>query len=84
MDFLITHSPALIVALPLVAAFAIPLINRAGHRARNTFSLVIFGLILILVMIYLPRGLHEPLSKVYHWFLDKLVKALNGGEVEKQ
>lgn len=34
--------------------------------------LVIFGLVLILVMLFQPRGLVEPLSKVYHWFLDKV------------
>jgi branched-chain amino acid transport system permease protein len=33
--------------------------------------LVIYGLILILVMLYMPRGLVDPLSKGYNWVLDK-------------
>jgi branched-chain amino acid transport system permease protein len=36
--------------------------------------LIIFGTVLILVMIYLPRGLQEPLTKVYHKLLDRLAK----------
>jgi multicomponent Na+:H+ antiporter subunit D len=53
LDSLITHAPILIVALPLVAAFAIPLISisRAGDRGRNVFSLLVFGLISFLVAI---------------------------------
>ena len=34
--------------------------------------LIIFGLILILVMIYQPRGLQEPLFKAYNRLLDRL------------
>jgi branched-chain amino acid transport system permease protein len=34
--------------------------------------LVIFGLVLILVMIYQPRGLQEPLSRLYRWLLLRL------------
>ncbi|MBN2284282.1 MAG: branched-chain amino acid ABC transporter permease [Deltaproteobacteria bacterium] len=34
--------------------------------------LVIYGLVLILVMIYQPRGIQEPLSKAYDWFLDNM------------
>lgn len=34
--------------------------------------LVIFGLVLILVMIYQPRGLQEPLSRLYRWLLHRL------------
>jgi len=37
--------------------------------------LVIFGLILIFVMIYLPRGLQEPLSRLYNWCVDKITGA---------
>ena len=76
------------IAGPVIGALLLRPLNEFSRIYLSGFlpglHLVIFGLILILVMIYLPRGLHEPLSKVYHWFLDKLVKALNGGEVEKQ
>jgi multicomponent Na+:H+ antiporter subunit D len=66
LDFLVTHSPILIVALPLVAAFAIPLISisRAGDRGRNIFSLVIFGLISFLVAI-LAKNVHTVGIRVY-------------------
>jgi branched-chain amino acid transport system permease protein len=36
--------------------------------------LIIFGTVLILVMIYLPRGLQEPLTKAYQGVLKRLVK----------
>ncbi|MGC9324337.1 MAG: branched-chain amino acid ABC transporter permease [Desulfomonilia bacterium] len=44
--------------------------------------LVIFGLVLILVMIYLPRGLQEPAKKLYHWFLNKVTGPENTKEVK--
>jgi multicomponent Na+:H+ antiporter subunit D len=64
LDFLTTNSPALIVALPLFAAFTIPLISRAGEKVRNTFSLVIFGLITFLVAI-LAVNVHTVGIRVY-------------------
>jgi multicomponent Na+:H+ antiporter subunit D len=64
LDFLTTNSPALIVALPLFAAFTIPLINRAGEKTRNIFSLVIFGLISFLVAI-LAVNVHSVGIRVY-------------------
>jgi len=64
LDFLTTNSPALIVALPLFAAFTIPLINRAGEKVRNTFSLVIFGLIAFLVAI-LAENVHTVGIRIY-------------------
>lgn len=36
--------------------------------------LVIFGVVLILVMIYQPRGIQEPLTRLYHRFVDKLTR----------
>lgn len=35
--------------------------------------LIIFGAALILVMIYQPRGLQEPLTRAYHKLLDRLI-----------
>jgi len=52
------------VALPLFAAFTIPLINRAGEKTRNIFSLVIFGLISFLVAI-LAVNVHSVGIRVY-------------------
>lgn len=34
--------------------------------------LVIFGVILILVMIFQPRGLQEPMTRLYRWAVDRL------------
>ncbi|MBN2032540.1 MAG: branched-chain amino acid ABC transporter permease [Deltaproteobacteria bacterium] len=34
--------------------------------------LIIFGMVLILVMIYLPRGLQQPLTKAYNGLLNRL------------
>ncbi|MFO7997063.1 MAG: proton-conducting transporter membrane subunit [Dehalococcoidia bacterium] len=78
MDYLVTHSPALIVALPLLAAFAIPLISRAGHRARNTFSLVIFGLVASLIVI-LARDVYAVGIRVYTFGATVPEMALPGG-----
>ena len=78
MDSLIYHSPALIVALPLVAAFAIPLISRAGYRARNTFSLVIFGFITFLVAA-LAVDVHSVGIRVYTFGATAAELALPGG-----
>jgi branched-chain amino acid transport system permease protein len=36
--------------------------------------LIIFGTVLILVMIYLPRGLQEPLTRAYQKVLDRLAQ----------
>ena len=36
--------------------------------------LIIFGTVLILVMIYLPRGLQEPLTKAYQRMIDRLAQ----------
>jgi multicomponent Na+:H+ antiporter subunit D len=80
LDFLITHSPALIVALPLVAAFAIPLISIkwAGDRVRNTFVLAIFGLITFLVAI-LAVDVHSVGIRVYTFGATAADLALPGG-----
>jgi len=66
LDNLVTHSPALIVWLPLVAAFIIPLISlgRAGARARSIFVFVIFSFIFFLVAI-LAKNVHTVGIRVY-------------------
>lgn len=37
--------------------------------------LIIFGTVLILVMIYQPRGLQEPLTRAYHGIVDRFAQA---------
>jgi len=43
--------------------------------------LVIFGVVLILVMIYQPRGLQEPLTRLYDQLVDRLLRR-KAGEVQ--
>jgi len=78
LDFLVTNSPALIVALPLLAAFAIPLVNRAGPRVRDIFSLVIFSLIAFFVAI-LAVDIHSVGIHVYTFGATAAELALPGG-----
>jgi branched-chain amino acid transport system permease protein len=62
------------IAGPVVGAL---LLRPVGELARIYLSatlpglhMVIFGLVLILVMLFQPRGLVEPLGRAYDWFLD--------------
>jgi branched-chain amino acid transport system permease protein len=40
--------------------------------------LIIFGLVLILVMFYQPRGLQEPLSRIYQRLFTRKTLATSG------
>jgi len=44
LDGLLTHSPALIVAIPLLGAFLTPLISRVNDKLRNIFVIFIVAL----------------------------------------
>ena len=44
IDFLLQHSPALIVAIPLLGAFLTPLVSRLNDKARNIFVILTLGL----------------------------------------
>ena len=41
---IVTHSPALIIAIPLLGAFLTPLISRINDRVRNIFVILTVGL----------------------------------------
>lgn len=43
IDFILENSPALIIAIPLLAAFITPLISKIGDRARNAFVIAILA-----------------------------------------
>jgi len=49
-DWLLQHSPALIIALPLLAAFLMPIVDRVSRKARNAFAILILILEEILVL----------------------------------
>ena len=51
MDFLLAHSTALIVAVPLLGAFLTPLVSRIGDRARNGFVIFITAFTGFLVLL---------------------------------
>jgi len=54
LDFLIVHSPILIIAIPLLAAFVIPLISRLSTKARDIFimaSLAFVGFLIAILAI---------------------------------
>jgi len=44
LETLLMHSPALIIAIPLFAAFLMPLVSRIHAKLRNIFALVMLGL----------------------------------------
>jgi branched-chain amino acid transport system permease protein len=44
---------------------------------------IIFGVVLILVMIYQPRGLQEPLTRAYNRLLDAITERPRRGAIEK-
>lgn len=51
LDWLILHSPALIVAVPLLGAFLTILIDKIGPRIRNVFVIIITALSSFLILL---------------------------------
>jgi multicomponent Na+:H+ antiporter subunit D len=41
LDFILQHSPALIVAIPLLGAFLTPLVSKINNKVRNIFVILI-------------------------------------------
>lgn len=62
MDKLITHSPILIIAIPLLAAFLTPLISRANQKARDVLVITTLAfaefLVIILARDICANGIH--------------------------
>lgn len=58
------HLPALIIALPLFAAFLTPLVDRAGRKARNAF-VFIFMAITFILCIFLAKDVFDNGIKIY-------------------
>jgi len=72
------------IAGPVLGAL---LLKPVGDFSRIYFGatlpglhLIIFGTVLVLVMIFQPRGLQEPLTRVYHKLLDRLIPEPVGTE----
>ena len=51
LDFLVLHSPALVVAIPLLGAFLTVLVNKIGDRVRNIFVIIISALTSIFALL---------------------------------
>ena len=51
IDLILQHSPALIVAIPLLGAFITPLISRLNDKIRNVFVILTLGLTASLVFL---------------------------------
>jgi len=64
------------IAGPVVGALLLRPVSELSRIYLSStlpgLHLVIFGLVLIFVMLFQPRGLVEPLGKMYDWFLDKV------------
>mgnify|MGYP000052907553 CR=1 FL=1 len=62
MDWLITHSPALLIALPLLAAFLTPIIDRVSKKARNAFVIAVLIIEEIIMILFawdvFTNGIH--------------------------
>lgn len=76
------------IAGPVLGAL---LLRPVGDFSRIYFGatlpglhLIIFGAVLVLVMIYQPRGLQEPLTRAYNRLLDKFVGKTVQGEVRHE
>jgi branched-chain amino acid transport system permease protein len=73
------------IAGPVIGAL---ILRPVGEFARIYLSavlpglhLVIYGLVLIFVMLFQPRGLVEPLTRFYDWILNKISGTATGKEV---
>jgi multicomponent Na+:H+ antiporter subunit D len=51
VDILLTHAPALTVAIPLIGAFLTPLISRISEKGRNIFAIAIVGVTALFVLL---------------------------------
>ena len=44
LEILLQHSPALIIAIPLISSFLMPLVSRLHVKLRNIFAILILGI----------------------------------------
>jgi len=51
LEFILEHSPALIVAVPLLGAFLTPLVSKLNDKIRNVFVILVLGLTGLLVLL---------------------------------
>lgn len=51
LDFILQHSPALIVAIPLLGAFLTPLVSKINNKVRNIFVILIILITTCIVLL---------------------------------
>ncbi len=51
IDLLLQHSPALIVAIPLLGAFLTPLISKINKKVRNIFVIIVLLITTIIILL---------------------------------
>jgi branched-chain amino acid transport system permease protein len=76
------------IAGPILGALVLRPVNELTRIYLSGFlpglHIVIFGLILIFVMIYQPRGLQEPLSKLYNRFVEILTNRFQAAGAKQE
>ncbi len=64
VDWLLTHSPALLIAIPLLAAFLTPVIDRINKKARDAFVIIVL-IIAEIIMIALAWDVFTGSAHIY-------------------
>ncbi|UCF49437.1 MAG: hypothetical protein JSU91_06745, partial [Thermoplasmatales archaeon] len=78
IDDLIFHSPALIVALPLLGAFLTPLISRINDKLRNIFVIFIVFFTSAIVLL-LANDIYSECGKIHTYVFGGTSALTNGG-----
>jgi multicomponent Na+:H+ antiporter subunit D len=78
IDDLITHSPALIVAIPLLGAFLTPLVSRINDKLRNIFVILIV-LFTSLIVLLLANDIYSLGGKIHTYVFGGSAAVTEGG-----
>jgi multicomponent Na+:H+ antiporter subunit D len=78
IDDLIIHSPALIVAIPLLGAFLTPLISRINDKLRNIFVIFIVLLTSAIVLL-LANDIYSVYGKIHTYVFGGSTAVTEGG-----
>ena len=78
IDSLIQHSPALIVAIPLIGAFLTPLIGKIHDKVRNIFCIFIV-LFTSFIVFLLANDIYSQGSKIHTYVFGGTTALTEGG-----
>jgi multicomponent Na+:H+ antiporter subunit D len=66
LDILLQHSPALIVAVPLLGALLTPLVSKIDEKLRNAFVIIILGITAFLIYLLASNVLTgDPVTYIF-------------------